>query len=454
MRPRPAHARNPLSKRRTTLLATVVTLAALTLAATGQFSDDAATRYAETFDAHWEALNEDYPYFEMYGVDWDAEREAHRPLALAAESDTEFAWELARMICALDDPHVGFIPSLDTITGKWSYPEVNTRRIGRRLYVESWPEGQAPEVPAAFADDPHPFPEIVGLRGMKPQGVSEILAAGPLGTTFDIRLRWPDGTETDHELRRPDESNLPPKKKHYGEKWLVTGRVGSIGYLRVKTFSPKMGTLGPDGKMTTMLRAALRELNDTDGLVFDLQGNGGGVVAASDPFLGNIVERTISYRWGNSGGKSRVIRPRSPRYKGDVVALVDSRSASGGEWAARILRDAGRAVVVGEPTSGAEAAVLTSNGPDGSVLSFSGWPMIEPGRTPFQATGIELDHALPLTIEEVRKHGLDAALASVRRARFAKALELLGAPAGDVDALVALADAADREDEEVVTNTR
>jgi len=346
------------------------------------------------------------------------------------------------------------LPPIESVAAHWSFPEeVETATIGRRPYVLAWPEDQRPVVPPAFADDPRAYPEIIAIRGETPQGVAEILAAGPCGTTFDIRLRWPDGTETDHELRRPDEPNLPPSKTHFGERWLVTGRVGSIGYMRVKTFNPSSGTMGPDGKMTTMLRAALLELRDTDGLILDLQGNGGGVVAASDPFLGNILERTQRYRWGNSGGKTRVIRPRTPRYRGDVVAMVDEKSASGGEWAARILRDAGRATVVGGPTVGAEAAVHESKGPDGSLVMFSAWPMVEPGVTPFQDTGIELDHAFPLTIEDVRAHGHEEALDRVRRARFAKALQVLGAPAGNLDALVALADAAD-EPAEVVTRTR
>ncbi|MHC5211808.1 MAG: S41 family peptidase [Planctomycetota bacterium] len=433
-------------------------LVALAPAASGQPSTqapgDSAALYAETFDAHWEALQEDYPYFEMYGVDWEQERADHRPRAIAAGNDDEFAWELARLFSALPDPHLSFIPSLATIAGRWSYPELDTHIIGRRIYVTAWPEEEQAGVPPAFADDPHACPEIIAVRGELPTGTSQILAAGPLGTTCDISLRWPDGTETEHALRRPDESNLPPPDKHYGDRWLVTGRVGSIGYLRVKTFSPEKATLGPDGKMTTMLRAALVELGDTDGLVLDLQGNGGGMVAASDPFLGNFLERSIGYRWGNSGGKRRVIMPRTPRYEGEVVALVDERSASGGEWAARILRDAGRATVVGEPTSGAEAAVHESKGPDGSMVAYSAWPMVEPGRTPFQGTGIELDHALPLTIEDVRARGYEEAMARVPRARFAKALELLGAPASDLDAFVALADEADRPADEVVTRTR
>ena len=70
--------------------------------------------------------------------------------------------------------------------------------------------------------------------------------------------------------------------------------------------------------------------------------------------------------------------------------------------------------------------------------------MAEPGIKPFQGTGIALDHSLPLTIEDVRAYGVDEAVARIRRARFAKALEVLGAPTSDLDALLTLAHETDR----------
>lgn len=406
----------------------------------GGGAGDPALLYAETFDTHWERLRDDYPYFELYGVDWDAERAEHRPRAVAAANDTEFAWELARMFDVLPDPHLFFMPAVKTMAGRWSYPEIDAHEINRRVHIIEWPEGEQPTTPSAYLDDPRAYPEVIEVQGFAPLGSAEILVAGPVGTLLEFRVRWPDGSESDHQLPRPAECNVPPPKPHYGERWLITGRVGSVGYMRIRTFNPERATLGPDGKMTTMLRAALTELSDTDSLILDLQGNGGGRVSASDPFLGSFLARTRSYRWGNAGGKRRVIRPGRPRYRGAVVALVDERSASGGEWAARILRDAQRATVVGGRTAGAEAAVHKSHGPDGSVLSFSAWPMIEPGVTPFQDKGIEIDHALPLTLEDARKYGLDEALDRVRRARLAQALAVLGAPASDLEAFVALAD--------------
>lgn len=400
--------------------------------------------YAKTFDHHWERLRDDYPYFELYGVDWDAERKLRRPKAIAAKNDSEFAHEMVRLIAKLPDPHVSFVPRIETIVGKWSYPDIPTVTVGRRVYVREWLPDALPEIPAAFANDARAFPEITTVDGVPLAGVAELLVAGPLGSTVALGIRWPDGSEARCEFARPKVSNIKsPKKKHHGKKWLVIGRVGAIGYMRIKTFDPKFATLGPDGKMTTMLRAALRELAATDGLILDLQDNGGGLVAASDPFLGNIVAKQRTYAWGRSGGKQRVIRPRSPRYTGKVVVLVNQKSASGGEWAAHILRDAGRAVVIGERTAGAEAAVHESQGPDGSVLRFSGWPMAQPGVTPFQHRGISLDHDLPLTIESVRKLGFDEARQKIRRERLAKALAVLGAPPALLDELVKIAAAAD-----------
>ena len=436
--------RFPNVPRRTAMAVAVLGCGVLLPTAPCQSKKENATLFAKTFDTHWERLRDDYPYFELYSVDWKAERDEHRPRAIGAANATEFAWEMARLISALPDRHVSYVPSLETIKGRWSFPELKTHVINQRPFVIAWPEGTEPDVPAKFAGLPYAYPEIIAVSGEAVVGAVEILAAGPLGSQLKLRLGWPDGTKTDHTVQRPDESNLPPPTKHLGDRWLVSGRVGSIGYMRIKTFSPKQATLGADGKMTTMLRAALRELRDTEGLIIDLQGNGGGVVAASDPFLGHLLERKRTYRWGRSGGQKRIIRPQTPRYRGEVVALVDARSASGGEWAARILRDAGRATVIGERTAGAEAAVKTSNGPDGSVVKFSAWPMTEPGVTPFQGTGIQLDHDLPLTIQDVRTLGLDEAIKKVRRARLAKALEILQAAAIHLDELVELATAADR----------
>lgn len=402
--------------------------------------------YGAIFDEHWENLRDAYPYFERYGVDWEAERAEHRPRAAAARNPSELAWEIARLLSVLKDTHTEYMPPIKLMQ-EWAIPDVETTMIGRRPHLLSLGEGLDPIGPERYREDPRAYPEIVSVR-RTPMGCGTVvLVAGPLGTDLELRLRWPDGSETDEIVPRPKVCNLPPPRSHFGERWIVSGRVGSIGYLRVKTFSPDRATLGPAGKMTPILREHLQGLLDTEGLILDVQGNGGGVVGASDPFLSHFLEERVSYQWGNADGAQRVLVPRSPRYGAPVVVIVDDQVASGGEWAARILRDAGRAEVIGGRTLGAEAAVQRCVASDGSHIQHSAWPMAEPGVEPFQDRGVTLDHPLLLTIEAARELDIEAARTQVRRARFAKALKVLGAPAEDLDALVALADDADRAEE-------
>ena len=75
------------------------------VASGGRFglAQDPTSDFGTVFDEHWGRLRKDYPYFERYGVDWDAERADHRPRAVAAESATEFTWEIARMLTVLKD---------------------------------------------------------------------------------------------------------------------------------------------------------------------------------------------------------------------------------------------------------------------------------------------------------------------------------------------------------------
>ena len=53
-----------------------------------------------------------------------------------------------------------------------------------------------------------------------------------------------------------------------------------------------------------------------------------------------------------------------------------------------------------------------------------------------------------------RARGLEEAKERVRRARFAKALEILDGPADDLEAFVALAESSELPEEEVVTEQR
>jgi len=69
-----------------------------------------ATDRASLFDELWREFDLHYSFFELKGIDWNAARARHRPAALAATSDREFAAALAAMLAELRDVHVTLTP--------------------------------------------------------------------------------------------------------------------------------------------------------------------------------------------------------------------------------------------------------------------------------------------------------------------------------------------------------
>ena len=118
------------------------------------------------------------------------------------------------------------------------------------------------------------------------------------------------------------------------------------GYLRVNRFA-----------QNTMdeFRDAIRKMDNIDGLVLDLRGNGGGFLSMaidmSNYFLdnGNVIVSTEGMR--ASPQQYRATRNGEFR-KGRVVVLIDELSASASEIVSGALQDWDRAVIVGRRSFG------------------------------------------------------------------------------------------------------
>jgi len=101
------------------------------------------------FDEHWENLRDHYPYFERYGVDWEAERAEHRPSAVAAEDAGELAWEIARLLTCVRDAHTTYLPPPAVLEG-WSVPDLKTARMEGRFYLVHVGDDIPPFGPARY----------------------------------------------------------------------------------------------------------------------------------------------------------------------------------------------------------------------------------------------------------------------------------------------------------------
>jgi C-terminal processing protease CtpA/Prc len=97
-------------------------------------------------------------------------------------------------------------------------------------------------------------------------------------------------------------------------------------------------------------------------LVLDLRGNPGGAIEAEIRLLGHFFPEPFdAYTevWRDSTVLRRVVPKGREPFLGQVVVLIDSRSASAAEISSRVLQMRGRATVVGDRSAG---AVQTSYG--------------------------------------------------------------------------------------------
>ena len=95
-------------------------------------------------------------------------------------------------------------------------------------------------------------------------------------------------------------------------------------------------------------------------LILDLRGNGGGYVVVEEHLAGYLFDHDVKIADVVTRKKNEVRMAKTKRdksYKGELVVLVDSHSASAAEMVARVVQIEKRGKVVGDLSSG---AVMTS----------------------------------------------------------------------------------------------
>ncbi|MFJ9012250.1 S41 family peptidase [Streptomyces canus] len=193
--------------------------------------------------------------------------------------------------------------------------------------------------------DGHPVTEVVSLL----RGDATDAAAG---TT--VRLGLERGTRAwTKTVRRARLST---------DAVTVRELAGGITVIKIDSFTKGVGD---------QVRDAVREAPADGGIVLDLRGNSGGLVAEAVTTASVFLDGGLVATYDVDGSQQALHAEPGGDTTRALVALVDGGTMSAAELLTGALQDRGRAVVVGSRTFGKGSVQMPSRLPDGAVAELT-----------------------------------------------------------------------------------
>jgi carboxyl-terminal processing protease len=448
----PSSMKSPLSRLLPPLLALAL-LAPLPSTARADAPAVSSTdiRAKETFAVIWERLRNSGFKGEHEGLDWDALKAAHQSDIENAPDIATLRREIGELLEALKASHLELIPA-NALPKAGELPTSGTGDLGLRLAVidrDLVVERVIPGSPAARAGI-RPGWSVAKIGGfdarkafaeggsdlLKPRGLTmlqlisnQMVAAVAPGAPVVLGLRDAAGVERSVPLVAENNPNtrtitlpgLPPMPLRF-EQRAVPLRGGGCA-LHVEFSQWAMPVF-------EQLVAALREYDECRGVILDLRGNSGGLIASMTALGGLFLDEPAAIGTMITGGGElkltalpRVVDDAGVdirRHGGPLAILTDRGSVSCSDMFAGGLQALGRARVFGDTSAGMALPSASVPLPSGDRLLYPTADYIDPKGRRIEGVGVIPDTPSPPTLKALRDGrdpALDAALAWIAKQR-------------------------------------
>lgn len=392
-----------------------------------------------TFDEVWQKVHDTHYDYDRVREDWTRLREPLRERAANAGDLEALRGVLTELLASLDESHYSILPA-----------EVMAQSVDPDR--ENGPDDPGSSVPGAtgiriaLADQrllvTRVEPDSPGARAGLDEGMTVVsingraLAEGMemlagldgdrerrwartfLQSSLQDRIGWPDSNKTlKLVLSRVDggkleaevapetsaaqtfrAGTLPPMRFRFDAERVERPAGHCIGRIEFTTWVPALGAA---------LERALPSLLECRGLVIDLRGNLGGVMAMMMPAAGWLFDEVTTL--GTMSNPAGEIHFRAfPRkvlsdgtsidpFGGPVAVLVDATSASTSEMFAAGLQGSGRARVFGTRTPGMALPANAMKLSSGDTLMYVTADYIGPNGKRIEGGGVAPDQTLTPT---------------------------------------------------------
>jgi len=306
------------------------------------------------FNDLWMTIKEDYLYEDFNGLDWNEIRVEYQQRIEAGLTSDEFYAAMDDVIMRLGDDHSVFLSPAqvseedDEFQGKYDY-------VGIGVMLSAVPDRQRAVIIVTFPGSPaeaaglQPRDNLLEVNGepiLDDEGYLRDIVRGPAGSEVTLTVQTPGQAPHQVTLKRQQITSSLPVPYQI----LASPEGKRIGYLLLTSFA--------DTGVDEMVGKALQEMaakNKLDGLIIDNTQNGGGADTVLRPSLAYFTKGIVGYFVSRES--------KRPLDVGDgedidgsqnlpLVVLVGFDTVSYGEVFAGVLKDIGRAYLIGETTGG------------------------------------------------------------------------------------------------------
>lgn len=320
----------------------------------------------KVFDKAVDVIGQVYVYPDFNGNDWSAIVSKYRAEIDAGLGTEDFYVTMSNMITELGDEHSSFLSPADVAADEADLAG-NNDFVGVGMYILPQLNKNQVTVISTFPDSPaaqsglKAHDTILAVDGLPivENGRSQVyLTRGPECSATVLKVKSPGQEPRDVLLvRQRIQSSLLIDAR------LVPTTDGShIGYIFIPTFY--------DQTIPQQIEDALNNFGPLDGLILDNSLNGGGSSDVLEPILAFFTSGKLGQFVSRKDSSPLQISANPIQNSQDVplIVLVSEETVSFGEIFSGVLKDSGRAQIVGQTSLGNVEILHGYDFDDGSRL--------------------------------------------------------------------------------------
>lgn len=322
----------------------------------GTVSDDPELN----FEAFWHDFNEQYAFFDLYGVDWQAQYDQYRALVTADTTPEELFTVLSDMLRPLTDEHIS---------------------------LSNGQQDFSPAISASWlADDPMPVVTIFSMNNV----VAQNTLNGQV--SFNLEAFALEG----------DEALI-------ANRFIFYGRLSdTVGYVNI----PLETAYTEDGSDVANAGATMdrivAEFADLETIIIDVRFNLGGDDAVALALASRFADekRVVTTKQARDGdgftpSREFYVEPGGPQqFTGNVIVLTSQFTVSAGETFVLAMDVLPHVTMVGENTAGAYSDVLSRVLPNGWTFGLSNERYVAADGEVYEKVGNPPDMLVPFDPED------------------------------------------------------